>query len=316
MNLRPFTMFALTTEQKARLAEALLAKAAATVDYDAIAKTFATLEDDALTNISNAIAAARDGLVEYVGKGFNSNETDMDWVSRLKVRSWAPVRSAFREAAGAAFASGRGDFRREATGSAELRVSVTPRDAARYMDQKMFWISGVLQDTLTRKAQTILANAIKTGEANESVMKKLRDLFAPYVGQVVDEEVVRPARLETIVRTNITDAYNQGRLTAINDPEMAPFIEGVRYSAVLDERTTEVCEYLHDKVFRQTDPDLDRVAPPNHFNCRSVLVPVIVGEEVPRYAGKREVEKGLGMVKTGFGGNSTELQQLVEEEGR
>jgi SPP1 gp7 family putative phage head morphogenesis protein len=171
------------------------------------------------------------------------------------------------------------------------------------MDERMFWVSGVLRDDLTKRAQTILMQAIKNGEPLDETIEKLGDVFEPFVGRGVEPEVERPARLETIVRTNLTEAYNTARLAELHDSDLAPFVEGVRYSAILDSRTTEICEFLHDKVFRVDDPDLDRLSPPNHFNCRSVLVPVIVGEKVDAYATQDEIDRGLEMISEGFGGD-------------
>ncbi len=307
MNLRPFTRFELTIGQKAALADRLLAKAKPTVDYDLIAKTYDTLEERYVASLTGAIEKARDEVLKHIETEFKSDETTMDWVTKLRLRMWNPVRSELREMAGASFTTGRATFRREVTGSTELAVSVTPRDAVQFMDERMFWVSGVMKDTLTRKSQTILAQAIKNGEPLRATMRKLRELFAPYVGDTVDGKVVTPARLETVVRTNITEAYNQGRLTELHHPDIKGLVEGVRYSAILDSRTTEVCNFLHDKVFREDLTGVDRLAPPNHFNCRSVLVPVVIGEEVEEYAGEAELNRAMSITKAGFGGDVAEL---------
>lgn len=55
--------------------------------------------------------------------------------------------------------------------------------------------------------------------------------------------------------------------------EVAPLMAGVQYSAIIDTRTTPVYTYLDGRIFRANDPELDRLTPPNHFNCRSVLCP-------------------------------------------
>jgi SPP1 gp7 family putative phage head morphogenesis protein len=89
--------------------------------------------------------------------------------------------------------------------------------------------------------------------------------------------VIQPSRLETIVRTNLTDAYNQGRL--VQGREAGDFLEAWQYSAIMDDRTTPVCRELDGKVFMADDPNVDTLRPPRHFNCRSVLVPIVIGDE-------------------------------------
>ena len=50
-------------------------------------------------------------------------------------------------------------------------------------------------------------------------------------------------------------------------------IKGLRYTAVLDGRTTEICAHHDGTVYSADDK---RFVPPLHWNCRSVLVPVII----------------------------------------
>jgi len=87
-----------------------------------------------------------------------------------------------------------------------------------------------------------------------------------------------PARLETIVRTNLTEVYNQGRL--VQGSLADEYLEAWQYSAIIDTRTTEVCKHLDGRVFMADDKRVAGVRPPRHFNCRSVLVPIVVGETV------------------------------------
>jgi uncharacterized protein with gpF-like domain len=70
----------------------------------------------------------------------------------------------------------------------------------------------------------------------------------------------------------------------------------------LDERTTEVCAYLDGKLFSPTDPDLTDLLPPNHFNCRSIVVPVVVGEAIDQedFITPDEVGKALSLADKKF----------------
>jgi len=52
----------------------------------------------------------------------------------------------------------------------------------------------------------------------------------------------------------------------------------VRYTATLDNRTTEFCRSYNGKIFRVGDSITELIAPPNHFNCRSYLEPLEQGE--------------------------------------
>ncbi len=160
--------------------------------------------------------------------------------------------------------------------------SFTPRSAVGWLAQAAFWITDLLSDDLLSEAQRILVNGLKTGKPASVMMAELFEAFVPYLGSRVGEEVVTAHRLETIVRTNTTTAYNHGRLTEILGADVVRFVDGVRYSAILDERTTEVCRFLDGKVFRlpAAQEELELLLPPRHYNCRSLIVPIVVGSPI------------------------------------
>ena len=72
--------------------------------------------------------------------------------------------------------------------------------------------------------------------------------------------------VKTVARTLAQGAVADGDLQAIKET-----FDQYRYVAVLDENTTERCEFLDGEVFG-TD-DAEAVRPPQHFNCRSELQP-------------------------------------------
>lgn len=238
-----------------------------------------TAERQILEAVRETLGQTRDVLLAAVRK----DGATARLVDDLRLRRMSDVKDALEEGLRAAFHAGMGAVRHALV--QEAHYDFTPREALAYLKRKSVEISGVLDSTLTSNAKAILLHAIKAGEPMGDTIMKLTEVFIPYIGDeevIDDDELTSPYRLETIVRTNVTDAYNQGRLTAALDPELRPFLFGVRYSAILDERTTEVCRFLHGKVFRMDDPELLRLAPPNHFNCRSLVVPITKAEAKSR----------------------------------
>ena len=165
-----------------------------------------------------------------------------------------------------------------------------PADAIAWLREKAdFVVSGVDESLLTEIKNALLLG-LQIGEPQRETADRIRQIYEPYIGDpntIRDGRAVSPARLETVVRTNNTQAYNQGRLVASREPSIERLLKGMQYSAILDSRTTEVCRHLDGVVFRMGDPQLDRLAPPNHFNCRSVLVPVTEDIEVSENTSER-----------------------------
>lgn len=177
-----------------------------------------------------------------------------------------------------------------------------PRNALKWLGEKAFWISGVLAEDLTNEAQAILLNGLKTGKPLSELIAELGAAFIPYLGdpELADQEQAQPHRLETIIRTNTVEAYNHGRMSEFVTEEMRPFLDGLRYSAILDERTTPVCQFLHEKVFKPDDPALEGLLPPNHFNCRSVVVPVVVGSTIEKFITPEEIAEAQSLADQKF----------------
>jgi SPP1 gp7 family putative phage head morphogenesis protein len=161
--------------------------------------------------------------------------------------------------------------------TADFANVFAPRSALRWLNARALQISGVLSDRLLTDAKGILIQALKTGELMSDTMVRLNEIFLPLLGEQVDESVTSPWRLENIVRTNTTEAYNHGRLTEYINPAIVGFVRGVRFQAILDQRTTEVCRFLDGKVFRPDSPDLPGLLPPRHFQCRSIITPIVAG---------------------------------------
>jgi SPP1 gp7 family putative phage head morphogenesis protein len=77
-------------------------------------------------------------------------------------------------------------------------------------------------------------------------------------------------RAALIIRTETTYAYNRGRLSSYREAK----VDYVRFSAILDSRTSPQCRSRHGLVMAMKDPDLSANTPPLHGHCRSVLTPI------------------------------------------
>lgn len=276
------------------------------VDFQAIEAALDESEADASEAMVAILTAEKDRIVKAVEGGKLSPTSDV--LNQREVRRLGRV---LRAEMLDTFERGRGDFRAEVRGAEfETPSAVRPRSAERYLSNKAFWVTGVVSQALESQVQSLLVEALRNGESQKKTADKIEAAFAPHIGRpgiIDDERVTSPHRLETIIRTNINDSYNQGRLVELRDPEIARFVQGVQYSAILDTRTTDICTHLDMKVFRPGDPDLDTLTPPNHYNCRSIIVPIILDEDI-RDADLITAEgKGTAadLIPPNFGGSPT-----------
>lgn len=142
----------------------------------------------------------------------------------------------------------------------------------KFYNDRAFYITGVEEKYILDQSKNILLTGISKGWSNADMQGSLNDLFDKYLatGQLMDGELMMPSRIETIVRTNVTEAYNRGRLAMMNDPEISDAVPYIQWSSIIDERTSDYCSNMDEKVFRKGEIE----PPPAHFNCRSLLVPI------------------------------------------
>ena len=77
------------------------------------------------------------------------------------------------------------------------------------------------------------------------------------------------SQASALVRTAVTNTQTQAQLASFQENKAV--LKGMRFTAVLDNRTSQICAHHDGTVF---DVDDIRFAPPLHWRCRSTLVPV------------------------------------------
>ena len=173
--------------------------------------------------------------------------------------------------------------------------------AADYFKMKAFKITGNFTDSAVKIIENEILNgtkydktwaevekAIYTAAASDGLIsiEQAKDALGEALG------VANPdARIRTVVRTSSWDAINEARYSYFTDPSLDGFVVAFEYSSILDDRTTTICKHLdeegrgdHSEKWYKENP---RFRPPNHYNCRSLLIPVTI-EDVDSYVEGKE----------------------------
>lgn len=170
-------------------------------------------------------------------------------------------------------------------------------NAANWFAGKKFSITGKLTQDNLNIMQNVLFNSIKFGKSKEDTVKDIVNalskaglISSEYFEQMMGEAlgVANPShRLDTIVRTNTFEAINEARYDYFSDPSLGGFVRAGAYSSILDSRTTPTCRELGGEDRADNKPyvapigssEWDSLRPPNHFNCRALLVPVTTQDD-------------------------------------
>jgi len=161
-----------------------------------------------------------------------------------------------------------------------------------YFESQAFFITGEIATDMLDAAARIFVNGARDDKSVDEMVAELEGLLPTLVGTPESKE--SRARLTTIARTNITTAFNQAQLAVYADPELGDFVEGMSYSAIVDSRTTSFCKAYHNRKFLLSDPVWSTITPPNHFNCRSVMIPITVLDEWTKSKAIKSVQPAAG----------------------
>ncbi len=130
------------------------------------------------------------------------------------------------------------------------------------IEQETFNFVGKYEYTILERVRMALIAAIKDGTSLNTVLGVLSD----------DLEQLSSVQIERFARTKHTEVMNNARVEFFDSTGV---VSAYQYSAILDDRTSDICAGLDGKIFKAGDEPI----PPMHFNCRSVLIPITKYEE-------------------------------------
>lgn len=165
---------------------------------------------------------------------------------------------------------------------------IVSEEFLKILEEETYQYIGDWEYNVTKGARLAIIQAIKDGKSISEVIDILEK----------DTKNKALSSVETYARTKFTEVMNKGRIAFFDDTKV---VSGYQYSAVLDDRTTEICRGLHGKTFKAGEQPI----PPMHFNCRSVLIPITIYEDFTpdTKVGKTPIEqfieekKGVGFPK-------------------
>ena len=261
------------------------------VNFKKINNDLNELQDETKFDFGKLITKIGDDYISTVFRRKIIEEGNVKEIDKINLKYLGDMRALWKVSMRDGYMSGRNQAKTEIKIS-QFQVgtvgNLPPKEALAYFETYSVYITGTEKAFIEKYTQQILYGAIERGETTAEAMFKLEEFFEQYKVEqkmrVGNKTVVKPieeipGRLETIVRTNFTNTYNQGRLGMFQDEAVKDFIPAYQYSAIIDERTSEFCERWDETILKAGDPLWAGNIPPNHFNCRSLLVPVTSDEK-------------------------------------
>jgi len=145
----------------------------------------------------------------------------------------------------------------------DLPKTTTPASASRWISVKSRSLSDLHAGGLKTQAQLVTLNSLVAGKTTKAILFDVKNKL----------DVWGATQINRTAAVTVNEALNQGR----NITARKARFDFAQYSAILDDRTSELCSSLDGKVIETSNPDFERFTPPLHNNCRSVWV--YIGKE-------------------------------------
>ena len=145
----------------------------------------------------------------------------------------------------------------------KFAIELLPEEFLELLTVESFKQVGDYTFNVTKRAKNIVLHGIKDGIGQGEILKVLR------------EELRNTSETwaSTVLRTKTNEIYNEARKKYFEtDPIAKQIVVAYQWSSILDDRTSDICNYLDNKIFDVKDSG--SIKPPAHFNCRSLLVPI------------------------------------------
>lgn len=249
------------------------------VDFKKVDSALKVIETKNVEGLRKTLVKQRDALIVFVSSklvngGLSTSLINTGIDLKYKGDLKSGVRDMFQQTYDLGGTDGRSELGKKFV-VGRHGISVTPQKALDYLQAKADFVVAGITEPLTSATKAILLQAIRDGLPLRDVINELQAAYDPYLSDgsvLVDGEQATAYRLETIVRTNMSEAYNYGRRAVGEDSALEGYVVGYQFSEILDDRTTDLSRFVDGLIIEIDSPYLSELTYPLHWNDRGMFV--------------------------------------------
>lgn len=148
-----------------------------------------------------------------------------------------------------------------------------------------FTVAGLSDQRLIAKIRDALSETLAKGGSAADFRRSVNELTSE-----AGVEQLAAFELDTVFQTNLGKAYSAGRLEQMREPSLMEALPFWQYWTAGDLRVRPAHAALDGFCARAIDPVWLRIYPPNGFNCRCSVIPVLP-EDAPEGSGEGGIER-------------------------
>ena len=233
------------------------------VDFIAIENSMTRFENKVLTDIDPIVSSIIKDLKEQIRTKRIIQTQNTDKIEAINLKYLGKMEKVFRDNFKAAYLDAKGIAQKELFKGAKFAIPLLDQDFLNVLNNETFhYIGDDWAYQVKKKTRLELIRAIKDGLP----ISEIEGILDVYGDELTEVSITRYAR------TKFTEVMNRGRHAFF---EESGVVAAYQYSAILDDRATDICSGLHGKIFKAGEEPI----PPLHFNCRSQLVAITKFEE-------------------------------------
>lgn len=249
------------------------------VDFAKIDTDFEEMAGEYLPAIGDAYQLVINALIDDIRRRKIMENKRLDLINKLQLKHQVKTRMLWKNLLWNAYDRAEGAVTKQFT--IDQPTGLNDDDIAAWIEQNAEYINGVEGTEILKKVRGVLADGIRSGNGTREMIAQLDGVLSPWeVLQLTTDKngnrLNAQSRLEGIIRTNINKAYNEARKQEFESLPTGAIV-AYQYSAIMDNRTSDVCASLDGTFFSPSE--LSYYSPPLHINCRSLVVPVFADDE-------------------------------------
>lgn len=277
------------TVKGATLNEIAFSVALKRVNFNTIDKNMGDITRDSIDVVEKYLVKGLDKVAKDV---LNSDFNNVDTLIKIKLPTStnSNLKKAFNIVLKKAWLVGIDQAEKEIKLAKKKKLSIKQKYAVDKDDvfDYIAHLSHLMSGSFSSDVNKIIANEVAQGVNYSIPAEDVRKSVYRSMGEkgLISEKTVRArileelkvsvplSKMKTLIHTATFNSMNIARKAYFTDDDLEGFVEAFQYSAIMDSRTTPICSELDGRIFDVNSAEWKTYVPPNHFNCRSLIIPV------------------------------------------
>jgi SPP1 gp7 family putative phage head morphogenesis protein len=221
------------------------------VDFKAMESTMDRTKNKIMAESKPVVKKILDDLVDQIEKKKIIQNTKPERMDSIKLKYLKELQIIFKSAFRELFKEAQGQAQSEIF-KHNFKTILPTQEFLDVFEQDTYNYIGDWEYSITKKAKQAMSAAMKDGTPLNSVI----DIITKE--GLADSE----ASIERYARTKTTELLNRARKDYF---DKSGVVSGYQYSAIIDDRVSEICSSLHGKIFSNKAGEVP--TPPLHFNA-------------------------------------------------